>query len=115
MTDRTDVPGRYRWPITRALDGISAEGTLRSSTVFTNGSMRLLVYAPRGEDPQEPHDQDEIYVIQSGSGWFVNGEDRHRFGPGDALFVHAGVEHRFEEFSDDLSMWVVFWGPEGGE
>jgi len=31
------------------------------------------------------------------------------------LFVHAGVEHRFEEFTNDLSMWVVFWGPDGGE
>ena len=40
---------------------------------------------------------------------------RHQFGPGDALFVPADVEHRFEEFSDDLSMWVVFWGPAGGE
>jgi hypothetical protein len=23
--------------------------------------------------------------------------------------------HRFEEFSDDLVVWVVFYGPEGGE
>ena len=97
------------------MDGISAEAALRSNTVFTHGSMRLLVYAPEGDDPQRPHDQDEIYVIQTGSGLFVNGNDRHEFGPGDALFVPAGVEHRFEEFSDDLSMWVVFWGPEGGE
>jgi hypothetical protein len=25
------------------------------------------------------------------------------------------VEHRFEEFSDDLVVWVIFYGPEGGE
>ena len=37
------------------------------------------------------------------------------FGPGDLLFVPAGVEHRFEEFSDDLAVWVVFYGPDGGE
>ena len=109
--------GRLQWPLAEAVEGIggSTTGNPRSNTVFTNGSMRLLVYAPRGEDLQTPHDQDEIYVIQTGSGWFVNGEDRHEFGPGDALFVHAGVEHRFEDFSDDLSMWVVFWGPNGGE
>ncbi|MDQ3378133.1 MAG: cupin domain-containing protein, partial [Actinomycetota bacterium] len=35
--------------------------------------------------------------------------------PGDALFVPAGVEHRFENFTDDLVAWVVFYGPEGGE
>ena len=38
-----------------------------------------------------------------------------RFGPGDLLFVPAGVVHRFEEFTDDLAVWVVFYGPEGGE
>jgi hypothetical protein len=29
--------------------------------------------------------------------------------------VPAGVVHRFEDFSDDLAVWVVFYGPEGGE
>jgi mannose-6-phosphate isomerase-like protein (cupin superfamily) len=53
-------------------------------------------------------------VIQ-GEGRFVNGDTRCDFGPGDLLFVPAGVEHRFEEFSDDLAAWVVFYGPEGGE
>ncbi len=38
-----------------------------------------------------------------------------RFGPGDLLFVPAGVVHRFEEFTDDLVVWVVFYGPPGGE
>ncbi len=51
----------------------------------------------------------------SGSGGFVNGSDRHPFRPGgDALFVPASVEHRFEDFTDDLVVWVVFCGPEGG-
>jgi hypothetical protein len=27
----------------------------------------------------------------------------------------AGVEHRFEEFNDDLAVWVLFYGPDGGE
>ena len=27
----------------------------------------------------------------------------------------AGVEHRFENFSDDFAVWVFFYGPEGGE
>ena len=25
------------------------------------------------------------------------------------------VEHRFEEFSENLAVWVIFDGPEGGE
>ncbi len=78
-------------------------------------SLLLGVYAPRGEDPQEPHGQDETYIVMRGSGTFVNGEARKAFGPGDLLFTPANVAHRFEGFSDDLALWVVFYGPEGGE
>ncbi|WP_395686755.1 hypothetical protein [Aestuariivirga sp.] len=35
--------------------------------------------------------------------------------PGDAIFVAAGVQHRFLDFSNDLGMWVLFYGPDGGE
>jgi mannose-6-phosphate isomerase-like protein (cupin superfamily) len=83
--------------------------------VFKHGSMELEYYAPRGSDPQRPHQRDELYVIISGRGMFRNGEKRHEFGPGDVLFVPTGVEHRFEEFSDDFATWVIFWGPKGGE
>jgi hypothetical protein len=40
---------------------------------------------------------------------------RDGFEAGDLLFVAAGTEHQFEEFSDDLAVWVVFYGPQGGE
>lgn len=83
--------------------------------VFRHGSMSVELYAPRGVDTQSPHRQDEIYVVVRGEGTFRNGPTRHPFGPGDVLFVPAGVEHRFEDFSDDLAVWVVFYGPEGGE
>ncbi len=42
-------------------------------------------------------------------------EHRRQFQPGDLLFVPAGCVHRFEEFSDDLAVGVVFYGPDGGE
>ena len=31
------------------------------------------------------------------------------------MFVAAGGEHRFEDFTEDLAVWVVFYGPAGGE
>ena len=77
--------------------------------------MRLGFYAPRGHDPQQPHNQDELYFVTSGTGMFVHGDQRTPFQPGDALFVAANIEHRFEDFSDDFAAWVVFWGPKGGE
>ena len=79
------------------------------------GSLKLGLFAPRGVDLQQPHTQDEIYVVIRGEGQFINGSTRHAFGPGDLLYVPAEVEHRFEGFSDDLAVWVVFYGPEGGE
>jgi hypothetical protein len=83
--------------------------------LLRHGTLELGYYAPRGIDDQTPHTRDEIYVVAEGSGWFRNGANRHRFAKGDVLFVPAHVEHRFEEFSGDLALWVVFYGPEGGE
>lgn len=80
-----------------------------------HGSMKVRYYAPMSTDTQQPHEQDEIYVIASGSGTFVNGDDRVPFEPGDVLFVPAQQVHRFEDFTDDFATWVVFYGPRGGE
>lgn len=83
--------------------------------LFEHGSLEVEIYAPRGKDPQQPHTRDEVYVVMSGTGWFLNGEDRHRFEAGDLMFVPAGVVHRFEGVSHDFATWVLFYGPEGGE
>ncbi len=83
--------------------------------LLRHGTLTVGMYAPRGVDDQTPHTRDEAYVVMKGSGWFRNGAERHRFAPGDVLFVPAHVEHRFEEFTEDLALWVFFYGPEGGE
>ena len=83
--------------------------------LLQHGTLELGFYKPKGSDPQQPHDQDEVYIVQSGTGFFVHGDARRSFEPGEALFVPAGDVHRFEDFSDDFAAWVVFYGPEGGE
>jgi len=80
-----------------------------------HGTMITLLYAPKGQDPQQPHRQDEIYIVQSGAGVFDKAGEKRPFGPGDVIFVEANVVHRFEDFTDDFAVWAVFWGPEGGE
>ncbi len=87
----------------------------RSVLAHERDGLTVKLYAPRGFDPQQPHVRDEVYVVVSGSGTFVHGGQRDAFGPGDFLFASAGLAHRFEEFSDDLAVWVIFYGPDGGE
>jgi mannose-6-phosphate isomerase-like protein (cupin superfamily) len=82
-----------------------------ATPVLARHGVEVEYYAPRGADVQTPHERDEIYVIATGSGWFVARETRRRFAAGDFIFVPAGAEHRFEEFSEDFAAWVVFFGP----
>ena len=96
----------------RKLPGSNGE---RFVAAFRHGTLEVELYAPRGHDPQTPHSRDEVYVVISGRGEFVVGRKRKRFEPGDFLFVAAGVPHKFEKFSDDLAVWVMFYGPDGGE
>jgi mannose-6-phosphate isomerase-like protein (cupin superfamily) len=83
--------------------------------LFEHATLALELYAPCGNDPQQPHARDELYVVVRGSGTFVCAGARTPFVRGAALFAAAGAIHRFEEFSDDLAVWVMFYGPEGGE
>jgi len=82
---------------------------------FCHGTMSLGMYAPYRQDQQEPHDQDELYFVLSGSGVFISDGEKSEIKTGDAIFVAAGVEHEFEYFTEDFSAWVVFWGAKGGE
>ena len=104
------------WHVTGAAmrDGLAAAAD-PFFTGMTRGTMRLLLFAPQGVDAQRPHTQDELYVIARGTGWFARGGERVSFAAGDALFVPAGMDHRFEQTSDDFETWDVFWGPKGGE
>ncbi len=99
----------------QALQGLSTAPDRRTATLFLNGSLKVMLYAPRGSDPQVPHDRDEVYIIIRGHGRFRLGNNTFRFEVGDVIFVPSGVEHRFENFSDDLAAWVMFYGPPGGE
>jgi mannose-6-phosphate isomerase-like protein (cupin superfamily) len=95
-----------------ALPGPKGE---RFSEIFRHGTLSVEIYAPIGSDPQTPHTRDEVYVVASGTGNYVSDRGREAIGPGDFLFAPAGIVHRFEDFSRDFVVWVLFYGPEGGE
>ena len=93
----------------------SGENTTPSSILFTYGSFVIKVYQPVTTDHQKPHDRDDCDIIIEGHEKFEMGDKIVSFGPGDFLFVSAGLPHRFTNFSDTMSTWVMFYGPEGGE
>ncbi len=104
-----------RFTVEKALSLVAESDDGRYGVLLERGTLELGYYKPDRVDPQKPHTQDEIYIVQTGTGVFVNGDSRQPFEPGEALFVAAGVEHRFEDFSDDFAAWVIFYGKEGGE
>lgn len=104
LMKKLPLPATRKWP----------EGVW-DVDAFQHGSMSLILYCPHGKDYQTPHDQDELYFIVKGTGVLVIENQDYSFNEGDALFVPANIRHHFERFSDDLTVWAVFWGPKGGE
>lgn len=101
---------KYQATLTEALEKLASEKDAQFVTLLQNNSMRVEYYAPLQVDKQTPHQQDELYIIASGSGVFFRNGERFSFKKGDVLFVPAGMEHCFEDFTDDFSTWVIFYG-----
>lgn len=79
-----------------------------ASEIASFGAANVEFYAPKGTDPQTPHDRDEIYLVARGRGVLVVERGRFPFAAGDLLFVPAHAVHHFVEFSDDFATWVLF-------
>lgn len=101
--------------VAKALADLAEQSEALFLKVMKHGTMSVEIYRPVKTDLQTPHIQDELYIVISGRGDFLNNGKRVDFGPGDVLFVPAGVDHRFENFTDDFATWVIFYGPNGGE
>ena len=95
--------------------GIPGPAGERSFSFLQRGTLNVKLSRPVPPNRQAPHAQDELYIVVNGRGVLVHGGRRDPFGTGDLLFVAAGEEHCFEDFSEDLAIWVVFYGPQGGE
>lgn len=73
-------------------------------------SMSVGLYElPAGAtDPQQPHTEDELYVVLGGRARFTCGSDVGEVVVGDVIFVEARTPHRFHDIVEDLSLLVVF-------
>ncbi len=77
--------------------------------VHESPGLELGVYvlvAPEA-DRQQPHEDDEVYVVLEGSGRLEVDGEQTDLAEGDAVFVPAGAEHRFTGY-ERLSVLVVF-------
>ena len=86
-----------------------------AASLLERGTLKVKLSCPVPPNRQSPHEQDELYVIMQGHGVLVHDSRRDVVELGDLCFVAAGTEHHFEDFSEDLAVWVIFYGPMGGE
>jgi mannose-6-phosphate isomerase-like protein (cupin superfamily) len=85
-------------------------------------SAGVYVLPAGAPDPQQPHQQDEIYYVVRGKAKvrLVSKEDakerteERSVGEGSVIFVEAGMEHRFFDVEEELVVLVVFAPEESG-
>ena len=111
--NQTDRSGVIRFTdAQRTIPGPAGE---RSVLVLQRGTLDVKLSLPVPPNQQTPHGQDEIYVVIRGRGVLIHDGKREPFESGDLLFVAAGTEHHYEDFTEDLALWRIFYGRSGGE
>lgn len=77
--------------------------------VHESAGLELGVYVLVAPEPdrQQPHEDDEIYVVLEGTGVLQVEEEEVPVREGTAVFVEAGADHRFTAY-EHLSVLVIF-------
>jgi mannose-6-phosphate isomerase-like protein (cupin superfamily) len=80
--------------------------------VHESPGLQVGVYVLVAPEPdrQQPHADDELYVVLEGAGVLEVGGDSVPVKEGQAVFVEAGAEHRFTAY-EQLSVLVIFAKP----
>jgi mannose-6-phosphate isomerase-like protein (cupin superfamily) len=77
--------------------------------VHESAGLELGVYVLVAPEPdrQQPHDDDEVYIVLEGTGALDVERGQVPVKEGSAVFVEAGAEHRFTAY-EHLSLLVIF-------
>ena len=86
----------YHITIDEAITALKKENVNPFTLLLKSGSMSIEYFAPTNVDTQQPHTQDEIYVIASGSSQFYRSGEIINCNKNDVLFVPA--RHRASLF-----------------
>jgi mannose-6-phosphate isomerase-like protein (cupin superfamily) len=86
-----------------------AEGSGGYEVVHRSSGLEIGVYVLVAPEPdrQQPHEDDEVYVVLEGRGVLTIEGDSVPLEEGQAAFVPAGADHRFTGY-EGLSVLVVF-------
>lgn len=71
-------------------------------------SVGVYTLAAGEDDPQGPHQEDEVYYIIEGRGKIRVGEDVRPVQAGSIVYVAAYTPHKFIEIEEDLRILVFF-------
>jgi mannose-6-phosphate isomerase-like protein (cupin superfamily) len=71
-------------------------------------SAGVYVLTAGSSDLQVPHKEDEMYYVVRGRARMQAGSEDHAVSEGSLIFVAAGVEHRFYEIAEELTVLVFF-------
>ena len=84
-------------------------GTGGYEVVHTSPGLEVGVYVLVAPEPdrQQPHEDDEIYIVLEGTGVLDVEGTKTELREGHAMFVPAGAEHRFSAY-ETLSVLVIF-------
>lgn len=80
--------------------------------VLRDGDVWVRFVARPTAGPQTPHDRDGFYIVARGTARYRWDGGETTIGPGDIMFAAAHIQHGYGRFSDDFSVWVVFYGPQ---
>jgi len=77
--------------------------------VHESAGLELGVYVLVAPEPdrQQPHEDDEVYLVLEGSGVLEVEGEQVPVKEGSALFVEAGADHRFSAY-EHLCVLVIF-------
>lgn len=75
-------------------------------------SMGLYCLKAGQADEQQPHTEDEVYVVINGKAVFRAGGREQAVVLGSVIFVERAAEHRIVDITEDLTALVFFAPPE---
>jgi len=97
------------------LDVRSASGKLYHEFLRVPAlSAGIYELAAGATDPQNPHNQDEVYYVIRGRAHIRVADEDRCVQPGDTIYVAAHVPHKFHTIVEDITL-LVFFAPAEGE